>query len=144
MLVRLLYASRAAEPLTVAMTAKIFAQSRKNNTANGITGLLCFTSDIFVQTLEGGRDPVCALFNKIVCDGRHRDVRLLVYEEIAGRHFQNWTMGQVNMCAVNPALLLKYMEQPALDPFRSPGKATMALLLELVAAGAISNPVSTK
>jgi len=137
MLVRCLYASRVAETLSAAALDSILAQSRKNNPGLGITGLLCFTNDIFVQVIEGGRDEVCELFNSIVRDDRHHEVRLLVYEEIAERQFGGWTMGQVNLASVSPALLLKYGEKAALDPFAGSGKATMALLHELVATGAI-------
>ena len=48
-------------------------------------------------------------------------------------------MGQVKLETVNPALLLKYSERAELNPFGSPGHATMALLMELVATGSIVN-----
>jgi hypothetical protein len=137
MLVRCLYASRPLQPLSAAVLDPIFEQCRKNNPRLGITGMLCFTKDVFVQVLEGGRDNVCDLFNAIVRDDRHVDVRLLVYEEISERRFGNWTMGKVDMDQVNPALLLKYTEKAALDPFSCSGRATMALLDELVATGSI-------
>jgi hypothetical protein len=139
MLVRCLYASRPAQPLSAADLDEILEQSHKNNPGKGITGLLCFTNDSFVQVIEGGRDQVCELYNTIVRDNRHRDIRLLVYEEIAERHFGSWTMGQVSIESVNPALLLKYSEKAELNPFGCSGKATMALLLELVASGAIAS-----
>jgi hypothetical protein len=92
---------------------------------------------VFVQVIEGGRNEVCDLYNAIVSDERHTQVRLLAYEEIAERRFPGWSMGQVNVETVNRALLLKYSEKPVLDPFVSPGQATMALLTELVASGSI-------
>ena len=137
MLVRMLYASRAAAPLSSAIVDSILDQSRKNNPPQGITGMLCFSEDIFVQALEGGRDQVCELFNTIVCDPRHQGVRLLVYEEIAERRFGGWTMGQVNMTKINPALLLKYCEKAELNPFDCSGRASMALLDELIATASV-------
>jgi hypothetical protein len=92
---------------------------------------------MFVQVLEGGRDEVCDLFNAIVQDQRHEGVRLLLFEEIAERQFQGWTMGQVNVDTVNPALLLKYSARTELDPFVVSGKATMALMMELAKSGSI-------
>lgn len=138
MLVRCLYASRAAATLSAVALDSIFAQSHRNNPNHGITGLLCFTSEVFVQVLEGGRDEVCDLYNAIVRDDRHSQVRLLAYEEIAERRFGNWTMGQVDANTVNPSLLLKYSKVASLDPFAITGQATMALLLELVATGSIT------
>lgn len=134
MLVRLLYASRAATPpLSGATIDGILAQSRAHNPAHGITGMLCFSDDLFLQVLEGGRDAVCELFNAIVRDARHREVRILCFEEIGERRFANWTMGHVNIARVNPSLLLKYTEKPVLDPFGCSGRASMALLEELIA-----------
>ncbi len=138
MLVRCLYASRTTATLSPVALDNILEQSHRNNPRRGITGLLCFTSDVFVQVLEGGRDEVCDLYNAIVRDDRHSQVRLLAYEEIAERRFGNWTMGQVDAKAVNPSLLLKYSKTASLDPFAITGQATMALLLELVATGSIT------
>ncbi len=138
MLVRCLYASRARQPLLPAVTDAILEQSRRNNPARGITGLLCFVDDIFVQVLEGGRDPVCDLFANIVRDERHGGVRILAYEEISERRFGHWNMGQVNIAKVNTALLLKYSARPVLDPFASSGAATLALLHELVETAQIT------
>jgi hypothetical protein len=90
-----------------------------------------------MQVLEGGRDAVNALYNKIVRDARHRDIALLHYEEVAERKFAGWTMGQVNLTKVNPSLLLKYSDRPVLDPFVSSGLASMALLEELIATAQI-------
>ena len=115
-----------------AVTDTILEQSRRNNPARGITGLLCYVDDIFVQVLEGGRDAVCDLFATIVRDDRHQGVRILAYEEIGQRRFGHWNMGQVNIVRVNTALLLKYSATPTLDPFANSGAATLALLHELV------------
>lgn len=142
MLVRCLYASRARQPLVGATMDAILEQSRRNNPARGITGLLCHAEDIFVQVLEGGRDPVCTLFATIVRDDRHHDVRLLSYEEIGERRFGHWNMGQVNIARVNTALLLKYSETAVLDPFAASGAATMALLHELVQTAQIVTRVA--
>ena len=137
MLVQLLYASRPAPALAASQIESILEQSRRNNPRLGVTGILCFTSEVFIQVLEGGRDEVCELFNGIVRDDRHRDVRLLVYDEVSERSFSNWTMGQVDISKINPGLLLKYSKRPTLDPFSGSGHVTMALINELVASASI-------
>jgi Sensors of blue-light using FAD len=137
MLVRLLYASRAAQPVSQEVIDAILAQSRAHNPALGITGILCQSGDIFMQVLEGGRAAVNQLYNQIVRDDRHRDVVVLHYEEITERCFAGWTMGQVNIAQVNPSTLLKYCETTALDPYAMSGKASMALLDELIATAQI-------
>jgi hypothetical protein len=137
MLVRLLYASRAAAPVTQQIIDAILQSSRANNPALGITGILCHGGEVYMQALEGGRDAVNALYMKIVRDTRHREVMLLHYAEVPERHFAGWTMGQVNLAKVNPSLLLKYSDKPVLDPFTVSGRASMALLEELIATAQI-------
>jgi len=137
MLVRLLYASRAAAPVAPDALATILRQSKANNPKQGITGVLCHGGDVYMQVLEGGRDAVNALYNKIVRDARHRDIALLHYQEVPERKFAGWTMGQVNLTKVNPSLLLKYSDRPVLDPFAVSGEASMALLEELIATAQI-------
>ncbi len=137
MLVRLLYASRLAEGAGAEVIETILSQSRAKNPSHGITGVLCYAGDVFMQVLEGGRAPVNALYNRITRDERHREVMLLHYEEIFERRFGGWTMGQVNLAKINPSVLLKYLEKPELDPFSVPGCASLALLEELIATAQI-------
>jgi hypothetical protein len=99
--------------------------------------VLCHGGEVYMQALEGGRDAVNALYTKIVRDTRHREVMLLHYAEVPERHFAGWTMGQVNLTKVNPSLLLKYSDKPVLDPFAVSGRASMAMLEELIATAQI-------
>jgi hypothetical protein len=137
MLVRLLYASRAVPGLDQEALVSILKQSRADNAGLGITGVLCFSEGIFLQVLEGGRAEVNRLYNRIAADARHTDVELLSYEEIGERRFAGWSMGQVSMARLNPALLLKYSERATLDPFSVSGRVSMALFEELVATASI-------
>ena len=137
MLVRLMYASRATEPVRQDSLQAIMKKSTQNNPDIGVTGVLCFSGEIFLQVLEGGRLQVSALYNRIAQDPRHRDVVLLSYEEIEERSFAGWAMGQVNMSRLNPGLLLKYSESSVLDPYAVSGKVSAALFNELVATASV-------
>jgi len=112
-------------------------QARRNNPELGITGVLCHGGEVFLQVLEGGREPVKALYNRIVCDRRHRQVTLLQYEEILERRFGGWTMGQVNLAKVNSSTLLKYSERALIDPYALPGRISAALTEELIVTASI-------
>ena len=136
MLVRLLYASRVADP-SASTTEDILSQSRSHNPACCITGILCYGGGIFLQALEGGRVQVSDLYGHIQKDPRHKDVVLLLYEEITERRFGGWTMGQVNVAKVNTSILLKYSERAELDPYSVSGKVSFALLEELMATASI-------
>ena len=137
MMVRMLYASRAADGVDQDALHTILRQSKTNNPALGITGLLCYSDGIFIQALEGGRAAVNALYLRIAQDPRHREVVLLTYEEIHERRFAGWAMGQVNMARLNPALLLKYSATPDLDPYSVSGAVSLAMFGELIATASI-------
>ena len=137
MLVRLMYASRAVPAVDQEELVAILKKSKANNPRAGVTGVLCFSEGIFMQVLEGGRTAINQLYNRIAADARHSDVVLLHYEEIAERRFAGWSMGQVNMARLNPALLLKYSECAKLDPYAVSGTVSMALFDELVATAAV-------
>ena len=138
MLVRLLYASRAASPVGEPDFNSILKSSREHNNAEGITGLLCYSEGIFIQLLEGGRNAVNGRYKQIIDDPRHKDVILLSYEEIAEREFAGWAMGHVQLSRLNRAMVLKYSETGKLDPYAMSGKALTGLFHELVSAGAIA------
>jgi hypothetical protein len=138
MLVRLIYASRACAPVSQESLESILQTARRHNPRNGITGVLCYSDEIFVQALEGGRDQINQLYARLLQDGRHRDLVLLCYEEIAVRRYAAWTMGKVRLDKVNRSLLLKYSSCGVLNPYDVAGSATVALLDELVATAAFA------
>jgi len=137
MLVRLLYASHAVPAIDQDALVAILRKSKANNPGVGVTGVLCFSEGIFLQVLEGGRGAVNTLYNRIAADQRHTNITLLCYDEIGERRFAGWSMGQVNMGHLNPALLLKYSERPTLDPFAVSGHVSMSLFEELMATASI-------
>jgi len=140
MLVRLLYCSRAVDTSPEAIEA-ILSQSRQHNPVSGITGILCYGGDVFLQAIEGGRMQVSELFGHIMKDPRHKDVALLHFEEISERRFGGWSMGQVNVSKVNYSILLKYSEKPELDPYSVSGHVSLALLEDLMASAQICGRV---
>ncbi|MFY9137811.1 BLUF domain-containing protein [Zwartia sp.] len=137
MLVRLLYVSRALDPSANEETDSILDSSRQHNIANGITGILCYGGGIYLQAIEGGRKQVNELYGHIIRDTRHKDVVLLHYEEITERRFGGWTMGKVNLSKLNTSIVLKYSEQPELDPYSVSGAVSLALLEELMLTASI-------
>lgn len=139
MLVRLLYASRAAGAMDDALIDAILTKSRARNAERGITGILCASpgAGVFLQALEGSRTEVNALYHRIVADSRHRDVTLLEYAEIDERRFASWRMGLVDLKKVNPGTIMRYSERAEVDPFSMRGRSAQALLEELTSTAAI-------
>lgn len=139
MLVRLIYASTASELVNHEMIEKILEVSRKNNPANGVTGVLCYGDNIFVQALEGGREQINNLYARLQQDPRHTKLILLDYSEIEARQYSGWTMSKIRLDRINLSLLLKYSATPTLNPYVVSGSTTVALLEELAATGCFSS-----
>ncbi|UGA38646.1 BLUF domain-containing protein [Chromobacterium haemolyticum] len=109
MLVRLTYCSRAHKSIDSDLVDDIMIAARKYNPAQGITGVLCYSKDVFVQSLEGGRAEVNLLYQKLAHDPRHQCLTLLDYQEVEQRRFANWSMAEVMMEKLNASLLLRYI-----------------------------------
>jgi hypothetical protein len=71
----------------------ILASAVRHNTAAGITGMLLYAGGNFLQVLEGEADAVHATYRRIAQDRRHKNLNLLVEEEIGERQFDRWSMG---------------------------------------------------
>lgn len=93
----LLYVSSATHPMDRPQLDALLTQARAFNGAHGITGFLLYRDGLFMQMLEGTRDAVRALFERIRQDGRHRDVRVVVEGGLDQRVFPDWSMGYRDM-----------------------------------------------
>jgi hypothetical protein len=72
---------------------QIVASATRRNTANGITGMLLYADDHFMQLLEGEEALVDATFARVREDPRHGEVTVTERGPIASRSFANWSMG---------------------------------------------------
>lgn len=93
MLFRLIYVSRAVRQIRSEDVDNILTVARARNAGLGITGLLLFADDNFIQVLEGDKEAVETVFASIERDSRHRGVTVLVREDAAHRDFPDWAMG---------------------------------------------------
>ncbi len=84
--------STLAESEVEAALKDIAATSMSHNTQEGITGVLFYDHGRFLQALEGEEHKIRRMVGKIEKDPRHRDIRILVDEEIKERSFAGWSM----------------------------------------------------
>ena len=89
----LVYVSSAVELFSDAALNELLEKSRTNNSARGVTGLLLYKEGNFMQFLEGPKEQVLEVMNKVKADPRHRGVIVLLQEEHEGREFEEWSMG---------------------------------------------------
>lgn len=92
-MIRLVYMSHAVKPFSTDELMSLLRQCRKGNSVVGITGVLLYFNECFVQVLEGKEEAVNEAFQKIKADPRHRNVIELERSYIKVREFPDWSMG---------------------------------------------------
>jgi len=71
----------------------ILNTSQSNNLRNDITGVLLYHEGSIIQILEGEREVIHTLFNKICLDRRHKGIIKVLDSVIKERSFADWSMG---------------------------------------------------
>ncbi|WP_455210151.1 BLUF domain-containing protein [Kaarinaea lacus] len=127
-LVRLIYASKVAPRIGPEDIESILACARRHNAKLGVTGLLCFSQDYFLQCLEGARSQVSTVYQTILRDPRHDGIVLLDYKEIVKREFAQWSMGYIPTTALMKQTVLQYGGSDEFDPFKMSGESAQAFL----------------
>lgn len=89
---QLTYISACDPHMAPGEVERILSAARLHNRRSGVTGLLLFNGQRFLQLLEGPADAVEATFARIERDPRHRGVTLLSRREAEFRTFSNWSM----------------------------------------------------
>ncbi|MCA9483732.1 MAG: BLUF domain-containing protein [Nitrospina sp.] len=129
----LFYCSYAAPGINKDDILEILEASRKNNEQLGITGILLYweKTNEFLQVLEGDREALFELYEKIVQDSRHSLVRLVYHGEIQERGFKNWSMAFQNFDAIDRSKIEGYSNFSTLGftDERTPIEASAAISL---------------
>jgi len=93
MMTQIAYLSRSTEVLSESDLMEILEVARRGNLQCDVTGLLLYSDGAFFQVLEGEKQTVHNLYDRIWGDSRHHKVWLLHEIEIAERDFPRWSMG---------------------------------------------------
>ena len=92
-MIQITYISSSARPMDQNSLEDILVKSRKNNNEVGITGMLIYHNDTFLQVLEGNEEKIDTLMSKIKKDRRHTDCRIVSKKKIQQREYGEWNMG---------------------------------------------------
>jgi len=94
---RIMYLSNAVVKFGDEELEELLEIARKNNGSKEVTGLLIMKGRTFLQCLEGKRENVIEIFEKIKKDERHDSIVELIEEDDGHRYFPNWSMGYKNI-----------------------------------------------
>ncbi|WP_412469307.1 BLUF domain-containing protein [Pedobacter sp. KLB.chiD] len=97
----LVYTSIASRLMSDEDLLLLLEQSRRNNTALGLTGMLLYmegrfitkTEGRFIQFLEGDKEKVVSIYNSICSDERNKSILMLGSGFWHKRSFPAWSMG---------------------------------------------------
>lgn len=91
---QLIFTSHAAVEVTDQLLLDILVNADRRNRTKGISGLLLYSQNRFMQLIEARRqETVEALFAKIEQDERHTHVEVLLRQESPEMHMTAWAMG---------------------------------------------------
>ncbi len=91
-MLQLTYISTAAASIGQTDVDAILHQSRRNNAARALTGMLLFDGRRFLQHLEGDDAAIDAVYERIRADERHRAIVQLSRRTVDTRVFDGWSM----------------------------------------------------
>lgn len=92
-MIRLVYVSTCADNVEVEDIQSLLKVAERRNPQQGISGMLCWSGEFFLQCIEGERGPVTECFARILGDARHHSVELIVSAPTSVRWFSQWGMG---------------------------------------------------
>jgi len=93
---RLYYVSSARPDLKKADIEELVRISSANNTLRNITGALGYDGERFAQILEGAREDVLALMDKIRADDRHNGLVVMGEKPIEYRICDGWALKHID------------------------------------------------
>jgi hypothetical protein len=90
---RMIYCSQSTIDFSPEELVELLEYARERNAESGLSGMLLYCSQSFLQTLEGDPAALAETYARISRDDRHDKLRLLMDSEISERLFPDWTMG---------------------------------------------------
>jgi len=92
----MIYSSKSTKPLSQAMIEDILDDARTRNEKHGVTGILLYVDDVFLQVVEGNNDVVQQTMERIKSDKRHDSIKVIYESDTEGPLFCNWSMAYID------------------------------------------------
>lgn len=98
-LIRLVYVSNINKKskLDPSLFEHIRSHAEDYNRKNNITGMLCNNQKYFLQCLEGTKQALLPLMDRIFKDERHDKIRVTLLKPIDNYSFDDWRMRSLNL-----------------------------------------------
>ncbi len=142
---RLTYISKFSRPLSREEIQEIGRVSSQNNHRENVTGVLLCLGGIFFQILEGERERIDRIYERILTDDRHTDILCLKSEvDVEDRMFPDWSMQTINLDENTDILIrpIKALLQTLTESHRILEKYTQPSIFRIINQGI--NPLTIR
>jgi hypothetical protein len=119
---RLIYTSRASEPMGTLDLFNLLNQCREKNVRLGVTGHLLYADGIFTQCIEGPPAAIDGLWQSLLKDKRHEILEVRHRGRADCRRFEEWAM------AFSSYRYLNDFNMPGFFPLDANGVSEKSLL----------------
>ena len=92
MVKQLIYKSQCTGDITPEIIDDILMSAQRFNKRHGITGILLFSENMFMQFIEGVPHDIDRVYQNICDDPRHRSIQLLYIGYSDERAYPEWVM----------------------------------------------------
>ena len=116
-LIRLIYIS-GVNTTSPSVFEHIQRQSQSFNKDNNIAGFLCNNNESFLQCLEGTKEVVYSLMQRIFKDKNHKDVDVVFVKKVSRYSFSDWRMHSLNLSHNNWERFSNYTQIGDISPFK--------------------------
>ncbi|MBU5617272.1 BLUF domain-containing protein [Psychrobacter sp. TAE2020] len=116
-LIRLIYIS-GLNTTSDSVFKHIQSHSESFNKDNNIAGFLCNNDQSFLQCLEGTKDVVSSLMQRIFKDENHKDVAVVFAKKVSGYSFTDWRMHSLNLDNDNWEKFSNHTKVSDISPFK--------------------------
>ena len=139
---RIIYCSQATHDFSPAELVELLGAARGRNEPAGLSGMLLYCSQSFLQMLEGDSAALDATYERIAADERHANLRLLQDAEVSERVFPDWSMGFEHVDDEELAEELEGFTPATLYPLMNPDLITNAGVAQTLLTLYAKNKVS--
>lgn len=130
-MIRTIYASTKSPETTFDTVLEILTTAHQENKQHGISGMLIFDGEHFLQCIEGEEDKVKQLLANIEKDPRHHSIFIIGRQISEKRYFPNWTMGYVNQSKPIREIFYRITGDELFDPSALSMEQAETILTEL-------------
>ncbi|MEM7143758.1 MAG: BLUF domain-containing protein [Verrucomicrobiota bacterium] len=89
---RVVYISEATDSFSESELEELLEHARVNNRRLGISGILLYEQNFFLQMIEGPARSIISLYATIRKDPRHKNIFTISEGDAVERQFGQWTM----------------------------------------------------